>query len=490
MKNFLFKLLFIVLAAVLIAPIAGVSFAPAFAVLVVAGAAIGRIKGAALFETIAPDLLKELETLKTQLKTDLTGEVAKQIQTLEDKIKNLPDPEKIKADIKVTMDARDKQTQKELDEMSAELKMFREQRKQRSEKSMNRQEIILKALEGKIGTVKEDGGVTMTDMDVKAGIEIMKHDRNKSVNLVIKANTDPITIGSSYTGGTVGLTAWDPEFARIVRRMPYLRQIITTRPVNKSYVSWAEQNTATGSVAGTTEANAKNQGTFTSIETQMRLKKRTYFIKTSKENLDDLPFMASEINTELFELLNIDLDDQILDGDNGTNNLKGILSYAPTFNIAGTDLANGVTEANNKDVLRAAYAQIVVNGKGRFMPNYFIIHPWDAAVMDLSKASDGVYVIPPFVNSDGQRISGMIGIENTGIDAGTFLVGDFSKSNLALRNEIQINIGYDGNDFTENLVTVLGEVRAAHYIRQNHVTAFVDGDFSTAKAQLDGSVAS
>jgi hypothetical protein len=37
-------------------------------------------------------------------------------------------------------------------------------------------------------------------------------------------------------------------------------------------------------------------------------------------------------------------------------------------------------------------------------------------------------------------------------------------------------------------VTILGEVRAAHYIKTNHINAFVQGSFATAKALLDPTV--
>ena len=448
--------------------------------------------------TIAPELLAELEQLKNKVTEATTkaakAEIAEQIKALEAKIKAGEDAAEQLNGIKVTMDEREKRTQKELDEMSAELKQFKQRMEDANSqtRAANRQEEILKSLQGKAGSIDDTTGkIVMLDTDVAATLKAMKDNKYvPGVTFITKASTDPVTVYSSYSGGTVGISDWDPEYARVVRRQPYIRQIVRTRPTSKSYIAWAEQSGVEGTAGGTAEAASKNQGTFDTVEANMQMRKRTYFIKTSKENLDDLPMMASEINTEIFEVLSIDLDDQILQGDNTGQNLKGILEYAPTFSVSGTDLANGVVEAQNWDVLRVAAAQIATNGKGRFMPGYGIMHPWDVAAMDLSKATDGVYVIPPFISESGRRVAGMIIIENTGIDEGTFLVGDFTKSNLALRKEIQISIGYDGNDFTKNLVTILGEVRAAHYIKTNHINAFVQGSFATAKALLDPTVSS
>lgn len=498
MKNFVFKLLIIAFmsAAISVAydiPVLFVGLA-----LVAGGLLIGKTEKGALLDVIAPELLTELEAMRTKMTETLNksakAEIAEQIKALESKIKAGQDANDAIIDIKVKADERDKRTQKELDEMSAELKQFKDRLTTNDQaKAVTREQAILKGLNGKGASIDDNTGkiIALESTDIAETLKAMKGNKHiQGVTMVVKANTDPITEYTSYSGGTVGLSAWDPEYARVVRRMPYIRQIVRSKPTSKGYIAWAEQSGVEGSAGGTAEAASKNQGTFDTVEANMQLRKRTYFIKTSKENLDDLPFMANEINTEIFEVISIDLDNQILQGDNTSQNLKGILEYAPTLSVSGTDLANGVAKAQNWDVLRVAAAQIAVNGAGRFMPNYGIMHPWDVAAMDLSKATDGVYVIPPFISDSGRRVAGMIIIENTGIDEGTFLVGDFNKSNLAIRNDIQISIGYDGNDFTKNLVTILGEVRAAHYIKTNHINAFVQGTFSTAKALLDPTVVS
>ena len=82
------------------------------------------------------------------------------------------------------------------------------------------------------------------------------------------------------------------------------------------------------------------------------------------------------------------------------------------------------------------------------------------------------------------RVKGVPVIENVGITAGTFLVGDFTKSNLRIREDLNIQVGYVNDDFTKNLMTILCEARAVHYVKANHYKAFVKGTFSTAKTAL------
>lgn len=324
----------------------------------------------------------------------------------------------------------------------------------------------------------------------KFGSDLSRMKENKSMavgfNVLFNTKAAGTMTSGNYSGGNVGLSSWDSDFARVVRRNPFLRQIISTRPMNNQGIAWAEQANADPGEAGmTAEGAAKTQTDFDVVERRETAKKITSYIKVSKEALDDVSYLASEINQELVELIELKLDEQILSGDNLGQNLKGILTYTPSFSVAATVLANGVDEANNFDVLRAAAWQIANSGKGKFQPNYALVNPIDAALMDLTKASDGHYVMPPFVSAGGQTIYGLKIIENVGVTAGDFLVGDFRKSILGIREDINIQVGYENDDFTKNLVTILGEMRAFHYIKTNHVNAFVKGTFSTAKTAME-----
>jgi hypothetical protein len=105
--------------------------------------------------------------------------------------------------------------------------------------------------------------------------------------------------------------------------------------------------------------------------------------------------------------------------------------------------------------------------------------------MMLLKNSENTYNRPIFIDDSGMRIAGLRVVFNNGVTAGTFLVGDFKKSNLAIREEVNIQVGYVNDDFTKNLVTILAEMRAVHYIKTNHVNAFVQGEFAAAISALD-----
>lgn len=311
----------------------------------------------------------------------------------------------------------------------------------------------------KITSVKENGG--LINLDVKV------------------AGT--MTITSNYSGGTVGLSQLESGVTGVVRRRPFLRQLINVAGTISKYITYIEQKNPDPNEAGmTAEGALKTQQDFDLVETSKAVKKVTAFIKVSKEMIADIPFMRNEIDTELMELVELKLDSQILSGNGTGDNLEGLLQNATTWAAGGFALS--IPTPNEFDVLRVAIAQI----QGlEFNANYIVLHPEDCAKMELTKTSQGEYTYAMSYIVDGiVRVKSVPVIENTGITAGTFLVGDFSKSNLRIREDLNVQVGYVNDDFTKNLMTILCEARAVHYVKSNHYGAFVKGSFSTAKTAL------
>jgi HK97 family phage major capsid protein len=287
-------------------------------------------------------------------------------------------------------------------------------------------------------------GEAITNAFVSAKEAILEmSEKGGTVKLDVKA-AGTMTIAGNYSGGTVGLSDLETGLTRIQRRAPFMRQLVNTRGTTSKYVVWIEQANADPGVAGqTAEGTEKTQTDFDLVERSSEVKKTTAYIKVSKEMLADIPFMQGEINGELMELVELKLDEQILLGDGTGNNLSGIDSVATAF-AAGT-FALSVPSANNSDVLRVAISQIA---NANFSANYILLNPADAAAMELTKDTNGQYTYPVFVNEAGMSVKGIPVIENPGVTAGDFYVGDFTKSNLRIREEMNVQVGYVNDDFT------------------------------------------
>ena len=313
----------------------------------------------------------------------------------------------------------------------------------------------------------------------KGALEAMSKDQSGKVNFTMKA-AGTMQISTNYTG-VIGLTNFDTEFARIQRRQPFMRELVRILTTDNMYIAWAEQKNADPGVAGTVAEGAlKPQTDFDIVEATAKVEKIAVWIKVSKEALADIKFLQGEINTELRELVALKLDEQILSGDGTSPNLRGILTVAPTFAAVST-MALLVPTPNRFDVMVAAVAQIAA---ANFVADTIVVNPADYYAMQLVKDAEGRYLLPPFSSADGMTIAGLRVVANNGVAVGTFLVGDFKKATLAIREDVNIQIGYVNDDFIRNLVTILAEMRAVLYVKSNWLNAFVKGTFSAAITSL------
>jgi hypothetical protein len=82
------------------------------------------------------------------------------------------------------------------------------------------------------------------------------------------------------------------------------------------------------------------------------------------------------------------------------------------------------------------------------------------------------------------RLAGLIVVSSNNIAAGTMIVGDFSKFNIKFREDMNMSVGYENDDFTRNMITILCEARLVSYVKGNDVNAFVQSDIATDIATI------
>lgn len=316
----------------------------------------------------------------------------------------------------------------------------------------------------------------------KEALKGLKDNRHGSVRFELKAVADMLV--STHVSGQIPQAEREAGITRIVVRQPFLVELVNTGTIGSTTWEWVEQKTPEGGAAMTAEGAAKSQADFNLVLASATVRKVTSYIKASKEMLDDIPLMESEINQELTQLIDLKIDEQVLSGDGTGQNLTGILENAVAFAAGSfaTGQPNEIDEANNQDVLRVAINQIMV---AQFQPNFILMHPSDVTGMDVQKASNGHYVLPPFSTNGNTVIKGIPIVQNTGITEGDYLVGDFTKSGVRFKEGLTIDVGFENDDFTKNFITILAESRLVHRVKSNHYNAFVTGDFATDKAAME-----
>jgi len=115
------------------------------------------------------------------------------------------------------------------------------------------------------------------------------------------------------------------------------------------------------------------------------------------------------------------------------------------------------------------------------------MHPSDVTGLKFEKVSstDKRYVQRVLQAGSTMNIDGIPIIETTAITQGDFLVGAFNKALILEKGGITVEMGRNGNDFRENMMTILAEWRGEVLIETNDTTCFVTGTFSTAEAALE-----
>lgn len=343
----------------------------------------------------------------------------------------------------------------------------------------NIEELALKVLDletkGIQNNVPESLGTLLTEKAEE--LKAMKDKSGASVQITMKA-VGTMAL-STNTTGQIPQAERETGITRIVRRNPFILELVNVGSIMSNVWEWVEQKNAEGGAAMTAEAAAKSQADFDLVVASANVKKVTAYIKITKEMLDDVPLMRSEIDQELTELINLKIDEQLLSGSGSGANLTGIITNATAW--AAGAFALSIPTPTKWDVLRTAINQVRVN---LFEPTYIVVHPTDVTGMELSKDSTGQYIMPPFAAVDGTIISGIRVVANTGVTIDKFLVGDFQKAGVRFKEGLTINVGYENDDFTKNLVTILAEARLVQRVKSNHYGAFVYGDFSDAITAL------
>jgi HK97 family phage major capsid protein len=406
----------------------------------------------------------------------------KQVKVKQKQMENLT-PEQVVEKINGLLDEKlgTTATKSEVESLKTDLEGFKslEVKSQEIEKAIARMEGRLEAMAEK---AIEPRFVPKSVADAIVNAYVSNIDKIKDTaekGGMLSLDVKSTTIKDNYDG-VVALSTLEPGVDNIARPVIKVRNVVNTGTTSSKFVVYISQ-TANTSASWVNEGETKPTSNPSYKETSVEVKKVASTVKVSKEMLADLAFVRSEINADLMAGLDQAFEDALINGAGGTS-LNGLLSFAQPF-AAGT-FAGTIPAANVSDVIRVAKAQIQ---GANFEPTHVLLHPEDAAKIELTKATDGGYTYPAFWDRN-MMLAGLIVVTSTNIAPDTFLVGDMSKSNVRIRENMNLQVGYVNDDFQRNMVTILAEMRAAHYVKNNQVEAFVTGDFTTAIAALDSAL--
>ena len=291
-------------------------------------------------------------------------------------------------------------------------------------------------------------------------------------NFTIKAVGPVLTtnVTSQAGGNVVAMTQSTGELYSTNDNRLFAEGIMAGMSTSADQITYIDEVAGEGGAGMTAEGNTKSQSDVDYVERTLVLQNVTHFIKVSTKMLKQPSYIVQAVRNNLLRKLQLKKQSQLLAGTGTAPEIKGIKEWATAFS-AGS-FAGTVLEPNLNDVIRVCVAQIQ-NVADDFYPTHAILSHDRLAGMDLKKASDGHYVLPPFSTIDNRIVAGVRVIASNEFTDDELLVGDFTKANYVYRDNIQVSINLDGNDYTKNLRTILAEQEIGLYVSANEVGAFV-----------------
>lgn len=302
-----------------------------------------------------------------------------------------------------------------------------------------------------------------------------------SLGSVTKA-PDDMTFGNSITG-EIPQTLRLPGVNEVQRRQPRLLDLVSFGAIESNAVSWAYEVDGEGAPAFITEGTSKPLMDLDFNVGSESVVKIAAVTRVTDEMLEDILWMERVIRQVMANKLLLNVESGVYNGNGINPNLHGIRPVAPSF--AAGSFAGSVDNANIVDVLNVALNQIMLAFQP--IPTAILMHPSDLTSLKLAKvdATDRRYVDALYEIATQGSLSGIPLIPTQLITQGEYLLGYFPYAEVLQKGGIQIDIGYNGNDFRENFRTIRAEWRGVSFVEHNFRPAFVKGVFATNQAALE-----
>jgi HK97 family phage major capsid protein len=271
-----------------------------------------------------------------------------------------------------------------------------------------------------------------------------------------------------------------PGVIDLVRTQPTFWSRLTKGRTNLNPLVWVNKVNKEGAANFIGEGILKPQVSFELATQQSVPKKVAERMRVSTEMLNDVPGLESLIRNEMIYEIEKHANDSVLTATASATDPAGITTLASGFTLTTIEAGAAPSYA---DAIRAAIAQLQ---SLNFTDNIAaFINPIDAANMDLSKSSDdGHYLLPPFVSQSGMLVSGVPVYVDNNIAVGNLLIGDMTKYKIYMVEDLTVRFGLNGDDFSENMVTVIAEMRFHQTFSTNHTGAFIYDSFADIVAAI------
>lgn len=283
----------------------------------------------------------------------------------------------------------------------------------------------------------------------------------------VALNVKSTLTGAAGSAGGLDVPARDTTTMMPRRRMT-IRDLLNVMQVQSGTVEYAQQNARTIAADNVAEGTAKPESDIGWELKTTSAKVIAHWVKASRQILEDAPMLRDMIDTELRYGLGVQEEAQLLFGDGTGANLSGLVTNATAFSDPLSLASPTMIDMIGSAILQTALTD--------FAPDGIVLHPSDWMRMRMLKDSDGKYLLGDPQSQVTPQLFGLPVVATQAMTVDKFLVGSFaSAGTLYDRWQPRVEVGYENDDFTKNLVTVLAEERIALAVKWGDALTY--GDF-------------
>jgi HK97 family phage major capsid protein len=322
------------------------------------------------------------------------------------------------------------------------------------------------------------------DAPVSAGGFVIGHENFQKINSSWKGRTRVEVPRSMFANGmradimsvpaaSGGVLVEEQRIPGIVatpNRSMTIRSLLAPGRTTSNAFKYIRELGYVNAAAVVTEGGLKPESNITFESVTGNVATIAHWIKASTQILDDAPGLQSYIDARLRYGLAFVEEAELLRGDGTGEHLEGLVTaataYSAPFNPAGTETVI--------DTVRLAILQVFL---AQYPADGIVLNPIDWARVELTKTTDGQYVMSNPANQLTPRLWGLPVIPTLAMNSDEFLVGAFQLgAQIFDRMDAAVELSTEDDDnFRRNMVTIRAEERLALAIYRPE--AFVTGDF-------------
>lgn len=296
---------------------------------------------------------------------------------------------------------------------------------------------------------------------------IGSHPTKGAAQVMIKATLSSLTTNAAGSVGAGIAPQRLPGIQELPQRRMTVRDLLMPGTTESNAIQYVQETGFTNSAAMVAEGGARPQSDIKMALLTSSVKTIGHHFKASREVLADVPMLRSVIDGRLRFGVQLKEETQLLSGDGTGNNLMGLNTVATAYAAPGGLVAETMLDQMRFAALQAILAEYPASG--------YVLNPIDWAAIETLKDDVGRYIIGQPQGDAPARLWRLPVVQTPSQTVDKFLTGAFDMAAQVFdREETRVEVGYENDDFTKGLVTILGDERIALAIYRPE--AFIYGD--------------